>query len=227
MQGSTASAALSSDLTELLRDLGLQPLALTFATEQISLTDLRRMAQDRERFEDDMRAMNVQLDQINKLFDAVCGDHADPLSCGPVIDEASGSAVAALAAMAKSQAAALDSATINVDDLLASALGRVASIGPPAAVTYTTAASDDEQLPHFSQTNLSYDSWQQLAKNGGKAAPGVKANAALLAYQRRGQANIEPEEKPDYGLPKQLQTSLVVVDEAKAQRKLDAKGWFV
>ena len=63
---------IGSEMRDFLDSLGLKSLGMTFANEDISVGDLRKMyARGEEEFEDSMRAINLKFGEINALKEAL------------------------------------------------------------------------------------------------------------------------------------------------------------
>ena len=182
-----AGYALSNEMRTFLKEQGLESLALTFSSEDISLGELRNMAADADSFHDSMKALNVPHASIEPMREALQSDVSDmrtTISAKSVED--SSSAIEALAAMARAKPASAPKPA-DTASILAAALGKVANVSVPLAST-DVAPAEPKQSAYVSlaDSNLSYDSWQQSSQAGKAPSSAPRANAALLAYQNRG-----------------------------------------
>jgi len=249
-----------SNMSVFLNELGLESLAMTFGNEDISVSELRKLSTETDKFYDQMRALNVPLSAAGKIHGALrAHDEADASVSAKKLEDSS-AAIAALAAMAKAKTAAAPPMRVgggggasDMDSILAAALGRVATVAtppPPPPLTLggskggdlrkqisNTPGSDEWSVGSLDpsrsgghvglvESGLSYDSWQQLGKTGGKPPAGPKVNSALLAYRSRGTADVAAGEGGDpaaYSAEKNGNTQIVL---ANGQTKEKTKEWI-
>jgi hypothetical protein len=178
-----------SVLTDFLREHNLEELGRVFAQEELSLSQLRQMANDSEEaFIASMSELNIEYNKRGRICTALRGGTSGATSAAPALtlavsDEVR-SAQATLAAMAKQQAAQQaapgGASSVLKSDLLAAALGNVASTTAPR-LPAAELPKKSEPVPS-NHSKLSYDSWK-----AGKAEPAPEnpSTSALKSYQER------------------------------------------
>jgi len=218
----------TSALRDFLAENGLESLGVTFANEDLSLSDLRKLAgdEDETKYFDTMRALHVPLKSADKILTALLASdgeaRASTVSASAVAE--SSDAIAQLASMARSQAAA----STDMDSILAAALGKVASVNappPPPPAPVSSKPTAEREFVGLADSGLSYDSWKSKMKSTGDGKNDVAhkpspVNAALLAYQSRGTTAMDRDEVATVaGLADKNASTQIVLSNGETKQK--------
>ena len=231
--------SLSSELAQLLREHGITNLGLTFANEEVSMSDLRRMSESGlDSFLDSMKYYQVEITDAKILYNALqrpgAADEPAGLLTAEMTEEVkSVAALLAAAGRAQQQQHQQQKPTNSVfqSDALAAALGSVAATTTPRiqeAPAKKSAAQIRKEQGSFATSSLSYESW----KAGVDPSTVKRTNAALAAYQSRQTTEERREAETSMNAAAHKGTLIVAPDNRNNNKivninKNNVGSWFV
>lgn len=228
---------LSTEMVLFLREHDIIGAGMLLATEELSMTDLRKMSHNYEDFLEQMRKINVPLDQARIMVEALRagpGGANEGSSSAPLLltaevtdDVKANMALLQAAGKAQQQQQRPTATSVFDSDVLAAALGAVSS-APARRAAPAPRPKPNPRETHFSNSPLSYESWK--AGKDPDEVLGKGTSPALKAYQTRA-ADVNAAD--DGVLPAGTKGTLIIAPESDkkiVKRPVDKHrtgSWFV